>query len=43
MLQGAAVNQLEVISFGEERPAEFGHDEAAWRLNRRAVLRYPAR
>ncbi len=42
MLQGAAVNQLEVISFGEERPAEYGHDESAWRLNRRAVLRYPA-
>ncbi len=43
MLQGATASQLEVISFGEERPAEFGHDEAAWRLNRRAVLRYPAR
>ncbi len=43
MLQGAAPNQLEVISFGEERPAAYGHDEAAWRLNRRAQLRYPAR
>ena len=43
MLQGAAANQLEVISFGEERPAAYEHDEAAWRLNRRAVLRYPGR
>ncbi len=43
MLQGAAANQLEVISFGEERPVAFEHDEAAWRLNRRAHLRYPGR
>jgi len=43
MLQGVAPNQLEVISFGEERPAAFEHDESAWRLNRRAVLRYPGR
>jgi len=41
MLQGAAANQIEIISFGEERPEAFGHNEAAWRLNRRAVLRYP--
>ena len=25
------------ISYGEERPAEPGHDEAAWARNRRAV------
>ncbi len=43
MLQGVAPNQLEVISFGEERPAAYEHDESAWRLNRRAVLRYPGR
>ncbi len=43
MLQGVAPNQLEVISFGEERPVAYEHDESAWRLNRRAVLRYPGR
>ena len=25
------------ISYGEERPAEAGHDDAAWAANRRAV------
>ncbi len=43
MLQGVAPNQLEVISYGEERPVAYEHDESAWRLNRRAVLRYPGR
>ncbi len=40
ILQGVGAEQLEVISFGEERPADPGHDEAAWRKNRRAYLRY---
>lgn len=39
-LQGVASNQLQVISFGEERPVAFGHDESAWRLNRRVELLY---
>jgi len=42
-LQGVSADQLEVISFGEERPAATEHDESAWRLNRRAELRYPGR
>jgi len=32
---GAPANQLYVISYGEERPADPGHDEAAWAKNRR--------
>lgn len=40
LLQGAAKNQMEVISYGEERPVALGHDEAAWRLNRRVDLVY---
>jgi len=43
MLQGVAADQLEVISFGEERPVSREHDEEAWRLNRRVELRYPSR
>lgn len=39
-LQGVAQNQLQVISFGEERPVALGHDESAWRLNRRVELLY---
>jgi peptidoglycan-associated lipoprotein len=36
--KGVAAVQLSVISYGEERPAAQGHDEAAWAQNRRAVI-----
>jgi peptidoglycan-associated lipoprotein len=39
VLLGAADNQLEAVSFGKERPAVDGHDEAAWAKNRRAELK----
>ena len=32
--------QIEVISYGEERPADAGHDEGAWAKNRRAYIEY---
>ena len=38
-LLGAADAQLEAVSFGEERPAAQGSDEAAWAKNRRAELK----
>jgi peptidoglycan-associated lipoprotein len=38
-LLGASEQQLEAVSFGEERPADPGHDEAAWAKNRRAELK----
>ncbi len=38
-LLGAADAQLEAVSFGEERPAVAGSDEAAWAKNRRAELK----
>lgn len=40
LLQGATADQLSVVSYGEERPAAPGHDEAAWRLNRRVNFVY---
>jgi peptidoglycan-associated lipoprotein len=33
---GIAENRIETISYGEERPFAFGHDEATWAKNRRA-------
>jgi peptidoglycan-associated lipoprotein len=38
-LLGVADNQAEAVSFGEERPAMQGSDEAAWAKNRRAELK----
>lgn len=37
---GVDVNQLSIVSYGEEKPAEIGHSEAAWSRNRRAVINY---
>jgi peptidoglycan-associated lipoprotein len=36
---GVAESQMEATSFGKERPADPGHDEAAWAKNRRAELK----
>ncbi|MFO1326647.1 MAG: peptidoglycan-associated lipoprotein Pal [Rubrivivax sp.] len=38
-LLGVAGGQVEAVSFGEERPAAQGSDEAAWAKNRRAELK----
>jgi len=32
--------QIDTVSYGEERPADTGHDETAWKQNRRAVIIY---
>jgi peptidoglycan-associated lipoprotein len=39
MLLGATDGQIEAVSYGKERPANEGHDEAAWAKNRRAELK----
>lgn len=39
VLVGAQDNQLEAVSFGKERPAVQGSDEAAWARNRRVELK----
>ncbi|EAQ66609.1 peptidoglycan-associated lipoprotein OprL [Marinomonas sp. MED121] len=39
-IQGVAAAQIESVSFGEEKPLEFGHDKAAWQANRRVEVRY---
>jgi peptidoglycan-associated lipoprotein len=40
MLQGAGDGQLTTVSYGEERPAVAGSDEAAYEKNRRVELVY---
>ena len=35
--QGVAADRVSVISYGKERPAVLGNNEAAWAQNRRAV------
>jgi peptidoglycan-associated lipoprotein len=39
-LLGVDGARIDTVSFGSEKPAAFGHDEASWRLNRRADLVY---
>lgn len=36
---GVSPSRLDTISYGEERPADPGHDESAWSRNRRAEFR----
>ena len=36
---GVPSNRLRTVSFGEARPAVPGHDESAWRYNRRSEFR----
>jgi peptidoglycan-associated lipoprotein len=43
MLQGASIDQFQVTSFGEERPAEDGDGDYAWSQNRRVEIRYLGR
>ena len=42
-LLGATGPQIRTISYGEERPADVGHDESAWQLNRRVEIVYRTR
>ncbi len=39
VLQGVSPAQLELVSYGEERPVVNGHDEQSWAQNRRVELR----
>ena len=41
--QGVSESQINIVSYGEEKPASYGSDEAAWEQNRRVVLVYLAR
>ncbi len=43
IVNGAAANQIETISYGEEKPAVVGHDEGSLAQNRRVELKYVAR
>jgi peptidoglycan-associated lipoprotein len=39
--QGVPASRLRTVSFGEERPADSGHNEAAWARNRRSEISAP--
>ena len=40
LLLGANSNQIRLVSYGEERPASDGHDDASWQQNRRVEILY---
>lgn len=35
---GIPADGIRTVSYGEEQPASFGHDESSWRQNRRATF-----
>ena len=41
LVQGVSPDQITTVSYGEEDPAVKGHDESAWRYNRRVKIVYP--
>ena len=40
MMKGVPQNQINIVSYGKEKPAVSGHDESAWSRNRRATIVY---
>ena len=38
--QGVSASQITSVSYGEEQPESYEHNESAWARNRRAVLEY---
>ncbi len=40
LLNGASTSQIRVVSYGEERPVDPRHNEAAWAKNRRVEIVY---
>ena len=39
LANGASPSQLEIISYGEDRPKSYDHDESAWLINSRVEIR----
>jgi peptidoglycan-associated lipoprotein len=39
-IKGVSENQLNIVSYGEEKPVAFGSDESAWEQNRRVEIVY---
>lgn len=39
-MMGVQEIQINTLSYGEEKPASEGHDESAWKLNRRVEIIY---
>ncbi len=39
-MQGVNTDQMDIVSYGEEKPAVFGHNSDAWQQNRRVEILY---
>ncbi|BBB26501.1 peptidoglycan-associated lipoprotein Pal [Amphritea japonica] len=39
-VNGVSSSQIELVSFGEEKPAIMGHNDSSWAQNRRVELKY---
>ena len=43
MAEGASAKQIQVVSYGEEKPVDAGHEESSWSQNRRVEFVYSSR
>ena len=41
--RGVSESQLNIVSYGEEKPAVLGNNESAWEKNRRVEVAYQPR
>lgn len=41
-VQGVSASQIEIVSYGEEKPAAMGHDDMSMAKNRRVIINYLA-
>jgi len=42
-IDGVRRDQIAIVSYGEEKPIKLGHNETAWKFNRRVRLQYEAK
>ncbi|MCK4842600.1 MAG: peptidoglycan-associated lipoprotein Pal [Methylococcales bacterium] len=42
-MQGVSDSQVQIVSYGEEKPAASGMNESSWQLNRRVEIAYQVR
>ena len=40
LAEGVGQDQSATLSYGEEKPSDYGHNDTAWQRNRRVIIQY---